>query len=198
MSDRIIKLVFIRAKGSDAARKAVVPLVEGCAFDQFLVRVRRRLGASDSAQVSLSDAATGPVDSIDRLLEVDEGNTLDVDVVCASPFVGSCSTPGSCTPSSLRGPAQRAPRSSDLHGDLISSSGHELGVPPTPMPAPEVRLDVPTSEWSTAGHDHEDDSGALKYRKRRRVGSKRTMCFLLLGLGVGLCTLRMFFLEAAA
>ena len=60
------------------------------------------------------------------------------------------------------------------------------------------RLDVPSSQRSAPGHDHEDDSGALKYRKRRRVGSRRTMCFLLLGLGVGLLTLRMFFLEPAA
>ena len=84
-----------------------------------------------------------------------------------------------------------------MHGDLLSSSGLEFGVPPTPA-APEVRLDVPNSEWSAPGHDHEDDSGALKYRKRRRVGSRRTVCLLLLALGVGLCTVRLVFFMPEA
>ena len=68
---RIVKLVFIRVcDGSGSSRKAVVPLVEGCDYDMFVARVRRRLGVPDAGTVTLSDAATGSVDSIDRLLEV--------------------------------------------------------------------------------------------------------------------------------
>ena len=86
MSDKIVKLVFLR---SGESRKAVVPLVEGCDFEQFLQRVRRRLGVPEDIKPTLSDAATGTVDSIDRLLEVDEGNTLDVHLHTAGglPYV---------------------------------------------------------------------------------------------------------------
>ena len=63
MSDRIVKLVFLRLN----ERKCVVPLVEGCDFEQFLHRVRRRLGLPDHAAPTLADVATGTVDSIDRL-----------------------------------------------------------------------------------------------------------------------------------
>ena len=39
----IVKLVFLRQQAAQAgSRKAVVPLVEGADFDQFLSRVRRR------------------------------------------------------------------------------------------------------------------------------------------------------------
>ena len=68
---KIVKLVFIRVSdGSGSSRKAVVPLVEGCDYDMFVARVKRRLGVPDAGPITLSDAATGPVDSIDRLLEV--------------------------------------------------------------------------------------------------------------------------------
>jgi hypothetical protein len=50
--------------------KAVVPLVEGCDFEQFLGRVRRRIGLPDHLLLYLSDAASEKVDTIDRLLEV--------------------------------------------------------------------------------------------------------------------------------
>ena len=71
MSDRIVKLVFIRAAGPEGPqRKAVVPLVEGCDFEQFLGRVRRRIGLPDHLLLYLSDAASEKVDTIDRLLEV--------------------------------------------------------------------------------------------------------------------------------
>ena len=178
MSDRIIKLVFIRVSGVEGARKAVVPLVEGCDFGQFLMRVRRRLGLSDDAPVALSDPTSGPVDSIDRLLEVDEGNTLNVDApeaLIATPSV-TCTTPAA---SSTRGPAHRT-RVSGLE------SGAGVGTPDASGSLPECRLDVPTSEWARSG-DGEDDN---KYLKRRRdivslARSRRFVVLVLVVLGVG-------------
>lgn len=173
MSDRIIKLVFLRVESAgQPARKAVVPLVEGCDFHQFQQRVRRRLGLPEEAEPVLSDMETGVVDSVDRLLEIDEGKTLDVRL--PSGFIPSPAPPprpaacagaaGSTTPSA-RGPTQRA------------SMG--MGGPSSPMP--ECRLDVPASEWVRGG----DDGG--KYRKRRRdlvsLARSRRGVFALLGLG---------------
>ena len=113
--DKIVKLVFIRIDGQEGPRKTVVPLVEGCDFDQFLSRLRRRLGIRDDVAVSLNDAASGPVDSIDRLLEVDESATLDVhapDAVLPSPVPATPSgmRPSASTPSSRGAASQRAPR----------------------------------------------------------------------------------------
>ena len=110
-----VKLVFIRIDGQEGARKTVVPLVEGCDFDQFLSRVRCRLGIRDDVAVSLNDAASGSVDSIDRLLEVDESATLDVhapDAVLPSqvPATPSGMRPSASIPSSRGAASQRAPR----------------------------------------------------------------------------------------
>uniref|UniRef100_A0A7S2D2V9 Uncharacterized protein n=1 Tax=Haptolina brevifila TaxID=156173 RepID=A0A7S2D2V9_9EUKA len=175
MSDRIIKLVFIRVAGDKQARKACVPLVEGCDFEQFLQRVRRRLNLPDDAEPLLSDEATGVVDSIDRLLEVDEAKTLDVRVpnlpapLPAPPV--TCSTPNPS--SAARGPAHH--RTPHLTGPANGSA------------LPECRLDVPTSEWARSG-DHEDESGTLKYQKRRGVSltrSRQLVVLLLVLVGVG-------------
>ena len=161
--DKIVKLVFIRIDGQEGPRKTVVPLVEGCDFDQFLSRLRRRLGIREDVAVSLNDAASGPVDSIDRLLEVDESATLDVhapDAVLPSPVPATPSgmRPSASTPSSRGAASQRAPHS-------VAGGGSSGGAAPSIR---ECRVDVPTSEWTRAGDREGDESGALKYRKRRR------------------------------
>ena len=116
--ESIIKLVFLRERpqaGAAGARKAVVraavplrpctpprcatphtrcralaqvPLVEGADFDQFLARVRRRLNLPESATVALRDEGGARVDSIERLLEVDESTTLMVDSDTPSSAAG--------------------------------------------------------------------------------------------------------------
>ena len=158
-SDRIIKLVFIRVDGTESARKAVVPLVEGCDFDQFMARVRRRIGLSSTATVRLNDI-TGPVDSIDRLLEVDEGNTLLVDAAGALSIMPAAAY---STPSS-------AVRGGPAHRSRMSEAGTGGSAVPDSGSAPECRVDVPTSEW--ASREHEDETGAGKYRKRERPGAQ--------------------------
>ena len=72
MEASIIKLVFLRegAGTPQAGRKAVVPLVEGCDFDQFIVRVRARLGLPAGHALVLRDDEQVAVDTIERLLEV--------------------------------------------------------------------------------------------------------------------------------
>ena len=55
MSEGIVKLVFLRVDGDSGPRKAVVPLVEGSDFEQFLARVRRRLGVPDNVQPVLNE-----------------------------------------------------------------------------------------------------------------------------------------------
>ena len=89
-NDRIVKLVFIRIDSGNtgAPRKAVVPLVEGSDFAQFLGRVRRRLGLPDGTSLELLDAATGSVNSIERLIEV---STPHPDAMrCGSPESPRC------------------------------------------------------------------------------------------------------------
>ena len=170
MSDRIIKLVFLRVD----ERKCVVPLVEGCDFQQFMQRVRRRIGLGDDAAVTLSDT-TGPVDSIDRLLEIDEGSTLTVQAPSAPSLVVRpvCATPASNQQAAARRPAAAI-------GSPGKDGGEGLGA------MPDVRVDVPNAEWARG----EDDTGALKYRKRRRdlvslVRSRRAVLGLLLLTGLG-------------
>ena len=191
--DRIVKLVFIRIQGVQGARKTVVPLVEGCDFGQFIARVRRRLTLPEGTSIALADPASGPVDSIDRLLEIDESATLLVDSTMSrptSPLASPvCSTPGP-SPSS-RGPNQRAPRSSE--GGAGCSSGAAASCD---TGAAEHRLDVPASEWMSSG-DREDETGAMKYRKRRRdlvsiIRSQGAVCALLLVVGFIACAVHLF------
>jgi hypothetical protein len=184
-SDRIVKLVFLRCH----ERKCVVPLVEGCDFDMFVSRVRRRLGLPDATAVTLHDAATGAVDSIDRLLEVDEGNTLDVSVPSGVSL--------SHAPAPLPQPPQSASSSSAGGAAGPSSAGkatHRASVfsPKTSAPLyaeqqPECRLAMPPTPPGGGGPDDEDESGASKYRKRQRFSlarSRRGIIGILLLLGV--------------
>ena len=186
MSDRIVKLVFLRVtSGPEGTRKAVVPLVEGCDFEQFLQRVRRRLGLPDHVTPTLADAA-GAVDSIDRLLEVDEGTPLDVTVPYVPPpaapppppappvAAGATATPAGAA----RGPMHRASL-----GPGVSSPGgaDAVGAPPA------HRLDVPATPFG----DGEDEGGASKYQRRRPrslvslARSRRVVLGLLVLAGVG-------------
>lgn len=170
---RIVKLVFLMVESADGRappRKAVVPLVEGCDFENFLHRLRRRLGVADTVTPTISDTATGAVDSIDRLLEVDEGTTLHVQVPFVpqeyalsspSPTVGASGTSSAVTPSpasQVRGATHRAsvvspPGSACSNGADASGGAHEH------------RLDVPTA---SLGGDLEDDD---KYERRRSAMS---------------------------
>eukprot|EP00322_Chrysochromulina_rotalis_P021011 CAMPEP_0115848110 /NCGR_PEP_ID=MMETSP0287-20121206/10742_1 /TAXON_ID=412157 /ORGANISM="Chrysochromulina rotalis, Strain UIO044" /LENGTH=198 /DNA_ID=CAMNT_0003301991 /DNA_START=36 /DNA_END=632 /DNA_ORIENTATION=- len=162
--DKIVKLVFIKVVGAES-RKTVVPLVEGCDFSQFQARVRRRLGLPDDARVALSDTDSGPVDTIDRLLEVDESATLIVDAPSMCSPVPMTS-PAGCS-SAGRGPAHRTPRTEGMGGGSCGTALSAEGNSGSHGNA-ECRLDVPISEW-TRGSDREgEESGALKYRKRRR------------------------------
>ena len=106
-SDKIRKLVFIRVDGgsnsssSAAPRKAVVPLVEGSDFDQFLGRVRRRLGLPEGTSIELLDTATGTVSSMERLIEVSSSSSgRDGFFFPVSEFV--CSSPMCMKPFSHR------------------------------------------------------------------------------------------------
>lgn len=177
-AEAIIKLVFLRVAAGSTSRKAVVPLVEGSDFEQFLVRVRKRLGLPDGAQLSLSDAAVGPVDSIDKLLEVDEGSTLDV--VSELPIAPRGAPRTAVAQSSpTRGPAHRCSR---VGGDSVGGTPYDGATP-------EVRLDM--------GRGSElDESGSGKYRKRRRdlvslARSKKFIIALLVVCGLSFASLQL-------
>ena len=194
---RIIKLVFLRVDN----RKCVVPLVEGCDFPQFLHRVRRRLGLADDAVVHLADASTGPVDSIDRLLEMDEGTTLAVEVPGKQSLVVM---PVCTTPASSQGSASRArPRTQERERivSLGAASPGGGGSVDALGSLPEVRLDVPSAEWTRGarGGAHaweEEEEEPDKYAKRSRVvslaRSRRAVVVLLLVGGVGLGAMHAF------
>lgn len=153
-----------------------VPLVEGVSFDQFTMRVRRRLGLPDGSRITLTDAASGVVDTIDRLLEVDEGVTLDVasDVPsCLSQAVGTSASAATQRPMAGKGQA--------LDG-VANGAG---GAAASPVKA--CRVDIPVSEWARSAREREDeDAGDGKYRKRRR-GALGAMLSgrVLLGLAAG-------------
>ena len=181
MDARIVKLVFIRVEGIEGARKAVVPLVVGCDFDGFLVRVRRRLQLPDDASISISDPASGAIDSIDRLLEAEEGNTLDVHVPQGYiPYTASTPRPSPAvpTPSAAessagtpsRGPMHRSSLGAGPSAPMAEASG-----------VPECRMDVAASPGGETYDDNE--SGAGKYRKRNDSGRTRRIVIALLLLG---------------
>ena len=198
MSDKIVKLVFLR---SGESRKAVVPLVEGCDFEQFLQRVRRRLGVPEDIKPTLSDAATGTVDSIDRLLEVDEGNTLDVHLHTAGglPYVPppAAALP---TPPPPQPPGNGAAGKAVCAGAHGASSAHARqtrssigaidtpGYPGSPFPSQQPGTG---GEFRVEVGDGEDD-GESKYHRRRPRGiislarSRRAVVCLGLLAGLGL------------
>lgn len=135
-----------------------MPLVEGVAFEQFVMRVRRRLGLPDAARVTLQEATTGVVDTIDRLLEVDEGVTLEVtsDVPsCLTQAVSTSATAATHRPVAGKGQAQE---------------GAVSGLNGSTAPPRVCRVDIPVSEWARSARDREDEEGGDgKYRKKRRV-----------------------------
>ena len=164
----IVKLVFLRQQAAQAgSRKAVVPLVEGADFDQFLLRVRRRLNIPSDATATLRDVDGLVVDSIDRLLELDESSTL---TVVADVAAGVKSAPGLAQTPSRR------------------SIGGAAGG------AGSCRVDIPATEWARSMRDHEaveDESGTLKYRKRR--GSGRARGIACVACLAGVVVLRLVF-----
>jgi len=182
--ESIIKLVFLRERpqaGAAGARKAVVraavplrpctpprcatphtrcralaqvPLVEGADFDQFLARVRRRLNLPESATVALRDEGGARVDSIERLLEVDESTTLMVDSDTPSSAAGGAPPSASRLRGGARGPASPG-------GAAGGASGAAGGG--------TCRVDIPVTEWARGGRRGDDESGDLKYKKRRSL-----------------------------
>ena len=97
-NERIIKLVWIR-NPSGAARKVLVPLVEGNDYETFVGRARRRLGVPEASDIKLKDPATGLVDSITHLLEMDEFVILDVDIPKVAALPPAVPPPPSSTES---------------------------------------------------------------------------------------------------
>lgn len=185
-----------------------VPLVEGVAFEQFVCRVRRRLGLPDQAQVTLRDAATGAIDSIDRLLEVDEGSTLEV--ISDMPSCLAAATAAAAAPTPM--PTSAAGGATNVTAAAGSTSTTVPAASRRPMAAKPsdgsmaagpsaaggqsgraCRVDIPVSEWARGARGPPDDSeegGDLKYRKRRGAGLTlervgRWVCaFMVIG---GLC-----------
>jgi hypothetical protein len=170
---QVIKLVFLRVP-SAGSRKAVVPLVEGSDFEQFLCRVRSRLGQPDHARLTLCDTdGIGAVSSIDTLLEVEEGNTLDVtcEVAASSSSIAPVPSP------SKGGAAHRSARHSI---DPLPASAARGGG----GAAHEYKVDVPFPYAASPRHGDDSDAGetgALKYRKRRSNPALRWAAFLVVG-----------------
>ena len=131
-----------------------MPLVEGADFDQFLARVRRRLNLPESATVALRDEGGARVDSIERLLEVDESTTLMVDSDTPSGAAGGAPPSASRMRGGARGPTSPG-------GTAGGASGAAGGG--------MCRVDIPVSEWARGGGGGDDETGDLKYRKRRSL-----------------------------
>ena len=129
-----------------------------------------KLGLPDHARVTLRDGVVGEVDSIDKLLEVDEGNTLDVSSdVPGTPFAAAAAG----------GHAKGGPRARCSLGDAGPSS---------PGVAHELRLDMDAADADA------DEGGDQKYRKRRLVSLSRTqpaaICLGVLIVGATLLVMR--------
>jgi len=153
-NESIIKLVFLREMLADgqAGRKAVVPLVEGADFDHFLSRVRGRLALPADHPVSLLDEDHQVVESIERLLEVDESSTLAIVFDPLTQCAASCS-----------GTASAARRTTAAKPQVAAASAGA---------SPSCRVDIGTSPSFTAAARAAEEAeggetGALKYRKRR-------------------------------
>lgn len=192
--ESIIKLVFLReAVGSRASatpsttRKAVVPLVEGADFEQFLSRVRRRFQLAEGGSVRLQADDGSAVDSIEGLLEVDESSTLLVALEGGSS-----------------GSAGGEPSASRLRGGAGASPARPAAAYATPVGAGGCRVDIPVSEWARGGHrgggEHEE-TGDLKYRKRRGLAInlarlRRPIIAVAVLVGLVLVGLRLFAARA--
>ena len=149
--DPVAKLVFLReVVGGKPGRKAVVPLLEGVDFEAFLARVRSRLLLPANHAVSLreEDGQTR-VDSIERLLEVDEAQTLAL--VFEQPQ-------GVMTPRAAELPAARRP----------SASGKSA---PTTPAAPVHAVDIRRTSPAGGGVGVADWAESDKYRKKRGLAS---------------------------
>lgn len=131
-----------------------MPLVEGADFDQFLARVRRRLNLPESATVALRDEGGARVDSIERLLEVDESTTLMVDSDTPSGAAGGAPPSASRMRGGARGPTSPG----GAAGGASGAAGGGM-----------CRVDIPVSEWARGGRGGDDETGDLKYRKRRSL-----------------------------
>ena len=103
----------------------------------------------------LADAATGLVDSIDKLLEVDEGVTLEV-----TSDVPSCLSQAVATSTTAA-----------THRPMAQTQAHGAGGAATPRAA--CRVDIPVSEWARSARAREEEEGGDgKYRKRRGATSQ--------------------------
>lgn len=176
--DGIIKLVFLQEEGT--GRKAVVPLVEGVDWGGFLVRVRSRLGLPAGHVVRLRDDERHTIDTIDKLLEVDESTTLQISFIAAEA-------------------AQMPAASSPVHASRRPAAAHAVAQTPrdTSSAAEECRLDIAASSSGVLGPYAED--GELKYRKRRitasRLSSLKWWATALALVGCGGVTVLHFFVS---
>merc|ERR1712216_428899 len=135
------------------------PLVEGVDFQQFMLRVRHRLLQTEHS-VTLHGEDGRTINSIERLLEVDESSTLLV----------AYDSPSSSGASATEGGGHLASLASRLRGSggaspatLVCSGGNGGG---------SCRVDIPVSEWARGSRGRsrgreQEETGDLKYRKRR-------------------------------
>ena len=171
-----------------------VPLVEGSDFGQFISRVRRRLNLPDSGTVTLHSDDGKPVDSIESLLEVDESSPLTVTSDARSSAAGGDhAIPGS----RLRGAASKGPNSP---GPGIA--GASDGASASASASASCRVDIPVSEWARGGRGgDQEETGALKYRKRRGLAInlrrlRRPILLVALLVGGSLVGLRVLLSRA--
>mmetsp|Transcript_20204 Transcript_20204/g.39253 ORF Transcript_20204/g.39253 Transcript_20204/m.39253 type:complete len:187 (-) Transcript_20204:659-1219(-) len=145
----IAKLVFLREKsGGRMGRKAVVPLLEGADFEQFLARVRSRLGLQESQLICLREEDMQEVDSIERLLEVDESVTLTLEFEPAEQ----------CSASTAATSAARRPSVAKSAVADVASASCRVDIAAMAEP-PQSRVAAVESEGI--------ETGELKYRKKR-------------------------------
>mmetsp|Transcript_1218 Transcript_1218/g.3750 ORF Transcript_1218/g.3750 Transcript_1218/m.3750 type:complete len:189 (-) Transcript_1218:327-893(-) len=175
LDEGILKLVFLQEAAT--GRKAVVPLVEGVDWDGFLRRVRTRLGLPEGHAVQLHDPGHEAVDSIDKLLEIDESTTLRISFLAAAAAQMPAASSAAATPAT-----RRAARTSVIPGDAGGGATTDA-----------CRVEMPSSPGVLG--PYEDGDGELKYKKRRitarRLASLKMWFGALLLVGVvGLAMLR--------
>ena len=129
----------------------------------------------DGARVMLQDASTGAVDSIDRLLEVDEGITLEV--ISDTPSCLSQAVSTSTTAAMQRPVAgSKVPMSPSCAAGASGVGG----------PLRSCRMDIPVSEWTrTEREREEEEAGDGKYRKKRRGAASKVARLVLALAAVG-------------
>uniref|UniRef100_A0A7S0LRU7 Uncharacterized protein n=1 Tax=Coccolithus braarudii TaxID=221442 RepID=A0A7S0LRU7_9EUKA len=180
----IAKLVFLRElSGGALGRKAVVPLVEGADFEQFLARVRGRLALPESHAIVLrEDDDIQVVDSIERLLEVDESTTLTLTFEPLEHCAASTPT----AVAAARRPAAQKPAAAAGCGACTV----DIGTSPAIAHAPTSRLEAEGIE-----------TGELKYRKKRGIAASLAhlsklrlyVACISVALGVVLVSLMLFY-----